>query len=254
MKEIRFLKDLPCKLVNQNKRYIKLVGGDVYYDKDGNRYAYLTFENLSSSPIFYLQLSIKEYSVEGKFIKDNEFYLPYMYAPTGKFVNEEPFEIDLETEAVEVYITKATFDRQNFFNDSMRDFTNDDYIANKPIPAPIKKWENQPRPYKPSNSFPESPRPSESPLPNFLANSASPESSPVKEEVPPVPQIEVEGRPRASYKGRGNGYKFISLGANAAVFGLVIFLVYVIINTIINNVNAEWLMIYRYSLFGWLFK
>ena len=153
MREIKFLKDLPCKLVNTNKGVINLLGGDIYYDKDGNRFAFLTFDNLLSSPIFSLHLSLREYSADGKLIKDSEFFLPYMYAPKGNFVNETPIEIDKETEAVEVFVNKATFDKTNFINDSLVHFTSQDFIE-KPTRAPKKKWDaapsvitfNQPQP------------------------------------------------------------------------------------------------------------
>ena len=32
MKEIKFLKDLPIKLTNENKRVLNVIGGDIYYD------------------------------------------------------------------------------------------------------------------------------------------------------------------------------------------------------------------------------
>lgn len=142
MKEIRFLKDLPCKLCNSNKGVINLLGGDIYYDKDGNRYAYLTFENLLQSPLFFFQASVKEYSGEGKLIKENELIIPYLYAPRGEFVNELPLEIDNETEALELLIVKATFDTQNFIDDKMVAFKEQDYVE-KPSRAPAKKWDSK---------------------------------------------------------------------------------------------------------------
>ena len=140
MKEIKFLKDLPCKLLNKNKNIIKLLGGDVYYDKDGNRFAFLTFENTNKSPIFFLQLALREYSGDGKLLQDEEFVLPNIFYPKGEFVNEVPIEINKETEAVEVYITKATFDHVNYVNDSLKPFKEEDY-ASKPSRAPKKKWD-----------------------------------------------------------------------------------------------------------------
>ena len=158
MKEIKFLKDLPLKFLNQNKSYIDLLGGDIYFDKDGNRYAFLTFKNLRKSPIFSLQLSFREYSLEGKLIKDGEFFLPYMYAPSGEFVNEVPIEIDQQTEALEVYIVKVVYDKQKFVNDRLVGFTKVDYIE-KPSMAPAKKWE-----YKSNFEFVESSTPKEAPV------------------------------------------------------------------------------------------
>ena len=140
MKEIKFLKDLPCKLLNKNKNIIKLLGGDVYYDKDGNRFAFLTFENTNKSPVFFIQLALREYAGDGKLLQDEEFVLPNIYYPRGEFVNEVPIEINKETEAVEVYITKATFDHVNYINDALVPFKEEDY-ASKPSRAPKKKWD-----------------------------------------------------------------------------------------------------------------
>lgn len=140
MKEIKFLKDLPIKLVNQNQSYINIAGGDVYYDKDGNRFAFITFKNLTKSPVYSLQISYREYSAEGKLIKDGEFFIPYMYEATGEFVNEEPIEIDQQTEAMEIFISKAVFDKNKFENDRFTGFTKVDYIE-EPKRAPKKKWD-----------------------------------------------------------------------------------------------------------------
>ena len=79
MIELKFLKDLPIKLTNNNRKLLSVVGGDIYYDAAGNRYGYITFNNLNSSPIFALQLFIREYSIEGKFVRDNEYFDPYIF-------------------------------------------------------------------------------------------------------------------------------------------------------------------------------
>ncbi len=142
MKELKFLKDLPCKLTNVNKTYIGLTGADIYYDKDGNRFAFITFINLSKSPIFFFQAQIREYSNEGKLIKDNELVIPCMFATKGEFVNENPLEISSDTEAIEIYVNKVTFDRKNFINDKLVNFATKEYIE-KPDRAPKKKMDTK---------------------------------------------------------------------------------------------------------------
>ena len=139
MKEIKFLKDLPIKLTNSNKRILTVVGGDIYYDAAGNRYGYITFNNVGKSPIFSLQLFIKEYSIEGKFIRDNEYFEPYIYYPKGSFVNNEPILLDKETEAVEITIVKVTLDKQNLIDDRYVSFKAEDYADLYQRKAPVKK-------------------------------------------------------------------------------------------------------------------
>ena len=139
MTELKFLKDLPIKLTNENKRVISVVGGDIYYDAAGNRYGYITFNNLGSSPIFALQLFIREYSIEGKFIRDNEYFDPYIFYPKGNFVINEPIPLDKDTEAIEVTVVKATLDKRNFIDDHFVGFKNEDYFDLYQRKAPVKK-------------------------------------------------------------------------------------------------------------------
>ena len=139
MKELKWLKDLPIKLMNENKRVIGVVGGDIYYDAAGNRFGYITFNNLSSSPIFALQLFIREYSIEGKFVRDNEYFEPYIYYPKGQFVNNEPIPLDKDTEAIEVTVVKATLQSRNLINDHYVAFKQEDYVDLYQRKAPVKK-------------------------------------------------------------------------------------------------------------------
>ena len=139
MKEIKFLKDLPIKLTNSNKRIINVIGGDIYYDADGNRFGYITFNNVSNSPIFSLQLFIREYSIEGKFVRDNEYFEPYVFYAKGNFVINEPIQLDKETEAIEVTVVKVTLNTRNFIDDRFVAFKQEDYADLYQKKAPIKK-------------------------------------------------------------------------------------------------------------------
>lgn len=139
MRELKFLKDLPIKLTNTNKRILSVVGGDIYYDSNGNRYGFITFNNLGKSPLFSLQLFIREYSIDGKFVRDNEYFEPYIFYPKGNFVINEPIPLDKETEAIEVTIVKATLDRTNLINDRYVSFRAEDYADLYQRKAPIKK-------------------------------------------------------------------------------------------------------------------
>ena len=139
MKELKFLKDLPIKITNSTKGIVSVVGGDIYYDAEGNKYAYITFRNNLKTPVLALQLDVKEYSIDGKFIKNSEFFLPNVYYPRGDFIIDEPIIIDKETEGIEVYIIKATLTTKNFVNDRIVGFTKADYVDLFPRKAPIKK-------------------------------------------------------------------------------------------------------------------
>ena len=139
MTELKFLKDLPIKLMNENKRVLSVVGGDIYYDAAGNRYGYITFNNITSSPIFALQLFIREFSIEGKFVRDNEYFDPYIYYPKGNFVINEPIPLDKDTEALEVTVVKATLEKRNFINDKFVGFKKEDLLDLYQRKAPVKK-------------------------------------------------------------------------------------------------------------------
>ena len=225
MKEIRFLKDLPCKLTNSNKSVINLLGGDIYYDRDGNRFAFLTFENLNKSPIFFLQLAIREYSSEGKLIKDQEFILPYLYAPKGQFVNDTPIEIDQETEAVEVCIVKATFDRENFESDRLSPFRSEDY-AKKPSRAPAKRWDSKSSVSFVSGSAETTGTSGETVASSDSTVEAGLEEGAVREEA--VAREDLSSLPRGTYTKKKKALFFLPLGAIVvlAIVAIVIFTFY----------------------------
>ena len=139
MKEIRFLKDLPLKLTNGGSNILSVIGGDIYYDSEGNRYGYVTFSNLNKSPIFAIQLALKEFNIDGKFIKENEYFEPYTYYEKGQFVNKEPIILDKETEALEITIIKITFDRQHYVDNHLVNFKNEDYLPVSQSKVPYKR-------------------------------------------------------------------------------------------------------------------
>ena len=139
MTELKFLKDLPIKLTNNNKKAFAVVGGDIYYDSFGNRYGFVTFNNLNKSPLFSLQLAIREFSIEGKFIRDNEYFEPYVFYPKGEFVLNEPIPLDKETEALEITVVKAALDGCILLDDKRVPFKKEDYIDLYQKKAPVKK-------------------------------------------------------------------------------------------------------------------
>ena len=142
MIEIKFLKDLPIKLTNNNKSVLTVLGGDIYYDSDGNRYGFISFRNPNKSPVYALQLAIREYSVDGKFIRDNELFEGYTYYPTDDFVINEPILLDKEAEAIEITIVKITFRKTNFINDRFVPFKQEDYVNLYQSKAPVKRSSN----------------------------------------------------------------------------------------------------------------
>lgn len=196
MVEIKFLKDLPIKLTNNNKSVLTVLGGDIYYDSDGNRYGFISFRNPNKSPIYAMQLAIREYSVDGKFIRDNELFEGYTYYPTGDFVINQPILLDKEAEAIEVTIVKLTFRKSNFINDRFMGFKKEDYVNLYQSKAPVKRNANpgsfvfqsvQPAQAAPAPAA-TSEKPSDAPVVNEemkdLVNNAKQEAAPVAEAAP----------------------------------------------------------------------
>ena len=117
MLELKFFKELPCRSLNQNKSFVELAGADLYNDKEGNRYAFLSFKNNYRGPFFSLYLYLKEYDSSGTFLKENKFSVPNFYGKTGVHVINEPIELEKECEGIEVFIYLAEYTKKNFYND-----------------------------------------------------------------------------------------------------------------------------------------
>ena len=118
MLELKFFKELPCRSLNNNKSFVELAGADLYNDKEGNRYAFLSFKNNYKGPFFSLYLYLKEYDSSGTFLKENKFSVPNFYGKTGLHVINEPIELEKECEGIEVYIYLAEYVGKNFYNDA----------------------------------------------------------------------------------------------------------------------------------------
>ena len=118
MLELKFFKELPCRSLNQNKSFVELAGADLYNDKEGNRYAFLSFKNNYRGPFFSLYLYLKEYDSSGTFLKENKFSVPNIYGRPGLHVINEPIELEKECEGIEVYIYLAEYTKKNFYNDN----------------------------------------------------------------------------------------------------------------------------------------
>ena len=117
MLELKFFKELPCRSLNQNKSFVELAGADLYNDKEGNRYAFLSFKNNYRGPFFSLYLYLKEYDSSGTFLKENKFSVPNFYGKQGVHVINEPIELEKECEGIEVFIYLAEYTKKNFYND-----------------------------------------------------------------------------------------------------------------------------------------
>lgn len=244
MIEIKFLKDLPIKLANNNKSILQVLGGDIYYDSVGNRYGYISFKNPNKSPIFALQLAVKEYSVDGKFIKDNELFEGYTYYPTGDFVINQPILLDKETEAVEITIVKITFRKANFINDRFVAFKKEDYVELYQSKAPVKRssgassnfFAGLAKPASNEELTPLGEEAPESPVQESAPSEASAEApvveEPVKEEkVPETPVSEL----RRFAKEKKTIFTIIPFAAAALL--LVVFL-FIIMMSVTGGVNA----------------
>ena len=242
MKEIKFLKDLAIRLTNTNK-VIDVVGGDIYYDTDGTRYGYVTFKNTSKSPIFSLQLFIREYNVDGVFIKDNELFDAYCYYPVGEFVINNPIVFDKETEAIDITIVKITFNNRNFINDRFVGFKDSDYADLFQRKAPVKKpgsgtvftFSNAPRPAARPVAE-EAPLDAEQPT---AASGEAPvdeaiEQAPVREA--PAPQPEVPVSEITSFgKAQKDFFRYIPV---AVALLVIVVMAFIIMSAVTGGVNA----------------
>ena len=119
MKVLTYLKDLPVKLVNENKGVIGLEGATLYIDEESNRYAYVCFNNYMKKPFFSLILELSQYDVGGHLIKKEKYYVPNCYGDRGKTALEKPINIDKECEGMEIEITLAVFSNRIFANNQL---------------------------------------------------------------------------------------------------------------------------------------
>lgn len=244
MKEIKFLKDLPIKLANTNK-VLDVIGGDIYYDTEGNRYGYITFKNTNKSPIFSLQLFIREYSIDGKFIKDNELFDGYCYYPRGEFVINQPVIFDKETEAIEITIVKLTFNNRNFINDRFVGFKQSDYADLYQRKAPFKK----PGTGSTFNFARETPSIQNAQEDNFQVEAPVNEVAPefVNEETPvraPVNEVPVKVEDVNNFgKAQKDFLRFIPA---AVAFVALVVLALLIMSAVTGGVNAFNQLMYSY--------
>lgn len=117
MLELKYFKELPCRTLNTNTSCIQLAGADIYNDKDGNRYAFISVKNNYHKPFFSLYLYIKEYDSSGTFLKENKFSIPNIYGTRGVHVINEPILLEKGCDGIEVFIYFAEFTGRNFYND-----------------------------------------------------------------------------------------------------------------------------------------
>lgn len=120
MIELKYLKDLPVRPLNENKTYLKVTGGDIYVDKDGNRYAYLSFKNTYRKPVFSLYLVVKEYDLNGTLIRENHQAYPSIYIGKQSYITEKPIKLTRDCEGLDVYIAFAEFSNIYFYQDKVQ--------------------------------------------------------------------------------------------------------------------------------------
>lgn len=117
MLELKFYKELPIRSLNQNHSFAEVKGADLYIDKEGNRFAFISFKNSYKTPLFSLYLHIKEYDSSGTFLKEDRFSIPNIYGTTGMQVINEPIPLENSCDGIEVYVYFAEYNKYNFYND-----------------------------------------------------------------------------------------------------------------------------------------
>ena len=117
MIELKYYKNIHARLSNTNRKVFSLQDACIYYDAEGNRYCYLTLANLTKKYFFALLLHVKQYDATGQMLKEGKFYLPNVYSGKGLYVLDEPFEVEKECDAVDVYVELAEFSSHHFYKD-----------------------------------------------------------------------------------------------------------------------------------------
>lgn len=241
MLELKYFKELPCRPLNKNKEYVRLAGADLYSDKDGNRYAFLSFQNLYKSPFFSLYLYIKEYDSSGTFLKDSKFSVPNFYGKTGLHVINEPVELEKECSGIEVYIYFAEFIGYNFYNDQfvkpgqenvdlgLDTLKNTVKAANNSQSGPIE----QPQPQVQTQQA----RPQEAPVaqstetPNYEEEEHGEEQQQAATPVGQIPNTNSVVKKKAAI------FNFVPIIAALIVFAVIMLFNFVILSSVIYNIN-----------------
>lgn len=117
MLELKFFKELPIRSLNQNHSFAEVKGADLYTDKEGNRYAFISYKNSYKTPLFSLYLHIKEYDSSGTFLKEDRFSIPNIYGTTGLHIINEPIPLENSCDGIEVFVYFAEYNKYNFYND-----------------------------------------------------------------------------------------------------------------------------------------
>lgn len=140
MLELKYFKELPCRSLNNNSHYVQLAGADLYNDKDGNRYAFISVKNCHRTPFFSLYLYIKQYDSSGAFLKDDKFSVPTIYGTPGIHVINEPIPLEKGCDGIEVFIYLAEYTGHNFYNDSFSK------AGREKVTLDLSKVKSKPRP------------------------------------------------------------------------------------------------------------
>ena len=202
MKVLTYIKDLPIKLINENKNYIDIEGSTLYLDEEGNRYAYVCFNNLYRKPFFSLILDLTQFDVGGHLVKKEKYYVPHCFGNKGKVLLERPILIDKECEALEVEIVLAVFSNKVFAHNELRSNNSVSFefpsIANKGPLMPSGtanqfNWPDEAKKEAPTSSAVDEVKEEPAPVVEEEVKEVPQETTEVKEEVKaPVEEVKEE--------------------------------------------------------------
>lgn len=118
MLELNYLKDLPIKYKNSNKKFIEAKGATLYIDNQANRYAFVEFQN-KYRPFFSLILFINQYDIGGHLVKGDRHYVPVCYGNKGSFILDEPISLEKDCEGIEVEVLLAVYSGKCFASERL---------------------------------------------------------------------------------------------------------------------------------------
>lgn len=118
MLELNYLKDLPIKYKNNNKKFIEAKGATLYIDNQANRYAFVEFQN-KYRPFFSLILFINQYDIGGHLVKGDRHYVPVCYGNKGSFILDEPISLEKDCEGIEVEVLLVVYSGKCFASERL---------------------------------------------------------------------------------------------------------------------------------------
>lgn len=120
MIQLKYFKNIHAKIINKKDNVITVQDACIYSDQNNNKFCFVDFVNMTNSPLLSVMFHIRQFDQTGQFIREGKFYIPNCFHPAGPFEIDEPFPVERECDAVEIYVQRAIFTSRAFYLDSFR--------------------------------------------------------------------------------------------------------------------------------------